>query len=75
MPLSKNEARKVGLRVIRIEGEGEQLIDVGRIGAIGEPNGYNLAGGTIVVVYDKTDLLPEKIDDCCSFFEFEKTQV
>ncbi|MCR4334194.1 MAG: hypothetical protein NUV47_00455 [Patescibacteria group bacterium] len=72
MPLNKNEARAIGLRVKRIEGEGEQEIDVGRIGTILSPNGYNVVSGSITVKYDSTDLLPEKTDDCCSFFEFEK---
>lgn len=60
-----------GIRVRRIEGENKQSEDIGREGVVQTPTRYNIIGGNMVVKYDKTDLLPEKIDDCCTPFEFE----
>ncbi len=74
MPLSKNEA-SIGLSVQRIKGEGEQKVDIGRVGTIMPPTEYNLASGSIRVKYDPTDLFPIKEDDCCTYFEFEKLEL
>lgn len=71
MPLNNQEAKKIGLRVQRIEGTGEQEIDIGRIGIIAS---YNMAMGSIGITYDKTETLPSKTDDICTYFEFEKVE-
>lgn len=63
---------RTGLRVRRIEADPEKESDVGRIGTILEPTQYNNMAHTISVKYDPIDGLPEKIDDCCTVFEFEK---
>ena len=72
--LTRQESGTIGLRVRRIEGEDEQTEDIGRSGTIMPPTGYNLAGGTFTVTYDATDKLPTKVDNCCSFYEFEKIE-
>ena len=73
-PLKYQEVR-VGLRVVRIEAdpkEHDKAEDLGRVGTVQPNSAYNNMAHTMTVKYDPHNGLPEKVDDCCTVFEFAK---
>ena len=62
---------RVGMRVKRVEGDGENEKDVGREGFVKPNSDYNGLAGTFTVEYVATRKHPEpKIDGGCTPYEF-----